>query len=124
MGDQDGRQWGTVVDTPEKDYPPSWRDCEDIRVLDDDGSVLYAGPRWMRCTRIECNALVTHGQIQKGGCVCGQRRVTGAYRLTATEQVMLKRGHYPLLDWEHLAIHGAPRVPQPPLNSNRKGLYD
>ena len=100
MGSQDH-------EAPE-DTPLSWKDCEDIRVLDDAGNVLYAGPRWMRCTRMECGGLVTHGMVRNGGCPCGQRRVVGAYKLSSTEQWKLKRGHYALLPWEYEAIHGRP----------------
>lgn len=90
------------------DKPISWQDCDDIRVLDDDGQVVYAGPRWVRCARAECNSLVTHGQIQQaGGCICGMRRVVPAWKLTSTEKAGLKRGYYPLLNWEHEAIHGS-----------------
>ena len=85
--------------------PIHWTDCEDIRVIDK-GEVVYAGPRWLRCTRMECGGLVTHGRIRNGGCPCGQRRVVGAYKLSTTEQWKLKRGHYALLPWEYEAIHG------------------
>ena len=92
--------------TPDRSDAIDWKECEDIRVLDDDGHVIYSGPRWMRCARAECGGLVTHGMIRNGGCPCGRMRVVAAWKLSATEKAMLKRGHYPLLDWEYKAIHG------------------
>lgn len=79
----------------------AWSDCTDIKVTDDDGQVLYEGPRYLRCVYGECSSVVTHGQIAKnGGCRCGGRKFRAAVLLTKTEQVQLMTGHYPLTDWE------------------------
>lgn len=61
-----------------------WRSCADV-----DGV-----PRWFRCQR--CNALVTHGHIQLGGCgACGTRRLMPAQILSWSEILALKLGRYP-----------------------------
>ncbi len=88
------------LQTNDKTGPLLWSDCEDIEVYSDEQQLLYAGPRYLRCTRSECHELVTQGMVQKGGCWCGNRRLYVAFRLTTTEKAMLKRGYYPLLIWE------------------------
>lgn len=80
--------------------PLSWHDCEDLEIYDDTGELLYAGPRYFRCSRHECSHLVTHGMVRQGGCWCGNRRLVVALRLTTEEKSLLKRGYYPLCQWE------------------------
>lgn len=89
---------------PDDASPVHWAVCEDIRVLTDDGAVLYAGPKYLRCKRAECASLVTHGMTHAGGCFCGNRRLGVALRLTAQERALVKRGYYPLCDWEVVLI--------------------
>lgn len=69
-----------------------WRKCEDV------GGV----PKYLRCMR--CFKLCTHGQINVGGCVCGNRRVCPALALTWREALLLKLGWFPLLPSEQQAI--------------------
>lgn len=88
---------------------PRWDECADVRVIADDGEVLYNGPRYMRCTRPECLLLVTHGMIEQGGCWCGNRRLAVSLRLTVVERERLKAGYYPLNFWERVAIE--PELP-------------
>ncbi len=83
--------------------PLLWTDCDDLEVYDA-GTLLFAGPRYFRCTRAECHHLVTHGMIAQGGCWCGNRRLGVALRLTIEEKNQLKRGYYPLLPWEAAQI--------------------
>jgi len=66
-----------------------WRKCED----------LHDVPRYLRCQR--CLRLVTHGQIDHGGCICGNRRICPALALTWPEAVLLKLGWFPLTPHEH-----------------------
>ena len=68
-----------------------WRSCRDLAEMD-------GVPRWFRCQK--CNALVTHGQIQCGGCECGNRRLHPANVLTWPEIVLLKLGRFRLTDRE------------------------
>lgn len=96
----------------QKTTPPHWTDCEDLEVYSNTGQMLFAGPRYFRCTRIECHQLVTHGMVAQGGCWCGNRRLGVALRLTVEEKALLKRGYYPLVEWELLAI-------QPTLPTNQ-----
>lgn len=85
---------------PVDDSPVDWAVCEDVMVREDDGTLLYNGPKWLRCGREECLKLVTHGQIQQGGCVCGNRRLRPALQLKPMEKVWLKMGLLPLTGWE------------------------
>lgn len=92
-----------VTMPPEKpvdESPVRWSKCEDVRVLDDDGAVIYSGPKYLRCKRSECNGLTTHAMAHQGGCWCGNRRLGVALRLTTEERSLLKRGYYPLCAWE------------------------
>lgn len=99
---------GAALRPPEKpddDSPVRWADCEDITVLDDDGQVIYNGPKYLRCKRDECKELVTHGLIHEhGACWCGNRRLGVALRLTQAERALVKRGFYPLCAWERELI--------------------
>lgn len=89
-----------LQETPAKAYPPRWNECDDLEVRNEWAQIIWAGPRYLRCTRMECHSLVTHGMIAQGGCWCGNRRLTVALRLTTEEKAMLKRGYYPLVPWE------------------------
>lgn len=89
---------------PVDDSPIRWADCEDLVVRDDEGVVLYSGPKYLRCKRAECSELVTHGMAHAGGCWCGNRRLGVALKLTTTEKALLKRGYYPLCAWEQALI--------------------
>ena len=78
-----------------------WTDCaHDVRVHDDDGSVIYSAPRYFRCVRPECRKLVTPGMSQRGGCACGGRKYNPATSLSLVEKIKLKVGFYYLCDWE------------------------
>jgi hypothetical protein len=66
-----------------------WRSCKDLNLEGMEGV-----PRWFRCQK--CNALVTHGQVQTGGCECGNRRLHPANMLTWPEIVLLKLGRFRL----------------------------
>ena len=91
--------------------PVQWDEVGDIRVLDDDGQVLYAGPQYLRCLRQECTLVVTHGMIQRyGGCWCGNRRVAVGLRLRQAEKARLKAGYYDLAPWEVELVQ--PTVPE------------
>lgn len=82
-----------------------WEDLRDLRVLDDNGTLLYAGPAYLRCARPECTELVTHGMIEAyGSCWCGNRRLTVALRLRAGEKARLRSGYYDLVAWEQALI--------------------
>jgi hypothetical protein len=95
---------------PHAGEPPRWSECHDLEVYDDAGDLLYAGPRYFRCARQECCHLVTHGMVRQGGCWCGNRKLLVALRLTTEEKSRLKRGYYPLLDWELACIQ--PTLPE------------
>lgn len=88
---------------PAKPVPPSWRttgwrSCEDVMLP----GVIEGAPRYLRCLR--CYRLVTHGQIQTGGCICGYRKLNPCLRLTWAEILLLKLGWFPLVPWEREAI--------------------
>jgi hypothetical protein len=70
----------------------SWRKCGDVNDV----------PRYLRCQR--CLRLVTHGQIETGGCLCGNRRICPALALTWGEAVLLKLGWFPLSPVERASI--------------------
>jgi hypothetical protein len=53
---------------------------------------------------MRCERLVTRGQVAKGGCTCGVRKVCGCIELTWGEIVKLKLGLYPLNPEERDAI--------------------
>lgn len=93
---------------PVRTDPIQWAEPEDI-IVTDQGQVLYSGPKYVRCTRIECLSLVTQGMVQQGGCWCGNRRVGVVHLLTKAERRRLKAGYYPLTTWEQVLI--APEVP-------------
>jgi hypothetical protein len=74
--------------------------CGVIRVLDGD-TKIYEGPSFFRCELKECRKLVTSGYIeQHGTCYCGARRLRDAVLLTPEEEEALRRGDYPLVEWE------------------------
>lgn len=81
--------------------PLVWWQCEDIEIFDDGGQLVYAGPRYYRCTRAECTSLVTNGMVRTGGCFCGNRRIGVALRLTKVEKERLAQWYYPLVSWEY-----------------------
>jgi hypothetical protein len=89
--------------------PLRWDVCEDLEIRDDTGQVLWAGPRYLRCSRFECHSLVTHGMVAQGGCACGNRRLLVSLKLSVEERDRLKQGYYPLLQWEWDQI--APELP-------------
>jgi len=66
-----------------------WRDCSDIKSGDRAGT-----PRYFRCLRSGCNRLVTHGQVSRGGCFCGNRKLGAATGLTHAEMGLLKIGRF------------------------------
>ena len=83
------------------DYSPiQWGQCEDIIVRDNDGDVIYNGPKYLRCSRQQCNIIVTQAMVRSGGCWCGNRRLIPAIRLTAAERMQVKSGYFPLSAWE------------------------
>ncbi len=98
------------LDTNMRSGELRWTDCEDIELRDDDGEIVYSGPRYFRCSRTECSALVTHGMVRTGGCWCGNRRLIVPIRLTTEEKSLLKRWYYPLVQWEAAQIQ--PVVPE------------
>lgn len=93
-----------LQDSPRAGQPVRWSDCDDLEVYDDDGVLQYAGPRYFRCERQECRHLVTHGMVRQGGCWCGGRKLIVPMRLTTEEKSLLKRGYYPLVQWEQEQI--------------------
>lgn len=100
----------SLVTAEKKDYPPLWTDCEDLEIYDDHGQLIWAGPRYLRCTRAECVHLVTHGMVRTGGCWCGNRRLGVALRLKKDERDKLQQGYYPLCQWEYEQIQ--PTLPE------------
>jgi len=81
-------------------------ECFDVRVRDDDGKIIYAGPRFLRCQRIDCGALVTHGMIQElGSCMCGSRRVRAAVNVMPEEESALQELRLPMLPWERECMY-------------------
>lgn len=87
--------------TPHAGKPVRWDEVGEIRVLDDNGQVLYAGPQYLRCLRQECLLVVTHGMMQRyGACWCGNRRVNVALKVRQAEKAHLKAGYYELTPWE------------------------
>jgi hypothetical protein len=97
-----------LKDEPVNPAPLQWWECDDLEVTNEHGQLLFAGPRYLRCTRPECLHLVTHGMIAQGGCWCGNRRLSVCLRLTKVEKDRLKEGYYPLLPWEAEAIAPEP----------------
>lgn len=80
-----------------------WYDITDIEVKNDDGLVLYNGPKFLRCVYSECGRIVTHGQLEKDGegqCACGGRKTRAAVLLTQDEKNGLMKGKYLLNEWE------------------------
>jgi hypothetical protein len=75
-----------------------WRKCEDVETV----------PKYLRCHR--CFRLVTYGQIEQGGCVCGNRRLCAALALTLAEACLLKFGWFRLAAREQQRIR--PLVPR------------
>jgi hypothetical protein len=110
LGAEDLLARAGLVDGLPKDHPMHWTDCEDLEIFDDEGALIFAGPRYFRCSRAECCHLVTHGMVRAGGCWCGNRRLIVAMRITKSEAEKLKQGYYPLVVWEWLAIE--PLVPE------------
>lgn len=80
-----------------------WYECHDIDVRDDDGNIIYTGPKFMRCVYPECNSLVTQGKIDESGtCYCGGRKMRAAVRVTEEERGEILTGKRPLNDWERI----------------------
>lgn len=78
---------------------------QDIKVVDDDGTLLYEGPPFVRCEQYGCRKLVTQGQIEKdGACLCGGRKLAPAMALLPQEIEDLYAGLYPLVEWEQLFL--------------------
>ena len=83
-------RYGLQVKAPTGWKTQGWRSCADLNTIEINGV-----PRWFRCQR--CNVLVTHGQVDKGGCAaCGNRRLHGARMLTWPEILLLKLGYFPM----------------------------
>lgn len=75
-----------------------WRSCQDLHIKE----VASGSPRYLRCMR--CYRLVTHGQISKGGCSCGFRKLNPCLELTLVEMALLKFGWFPLRAFERDCI--------------------
>ena len=81
-------------------------ECFDVRVRDDDGNIIYSGPRFLRCQRIDCGALVTHGMIQElGSCMCGSRRMRAAVNVMPEEKTAIENMALPMLPWERECMY-------------------
>lgn len=93
-------RFGVSLTESQATGPVRWDECGDLEVRDEWGKLVYAGPRYFRCSRGTCLHLVTHGMVAQGGCWCGNRRLAVAHRLTTEERALLKRGYYPLVAWE------------------------
>ena len=81
----------------------SWYDCVDIVVKDDDGEIIYDGPKFLRCAYpSDCGSIVTHGWLDQndGHCYCGGRKFRAALMLKPEEQRALMMGKHPLNEWE------------------------
>ena len=83
-----------------------WYDCTDIDVFDDDGVLIYRGPKFLRCMANECQGIVTQGMIEEiGKCGhCGFRKTRSATKLSRDEVNDFLTGKYPLNEWEHLFV--------------------
>jgi hypothetical protein len=84
-------------------------ECYDVKVWDDDGTLVYQGPRFYRCTASVCgNALHTVRQISEGGgCrVCGMTKFMPAVKLLPEEQQALMAGTYKMHPWEVAILEG------------------
>jgi hypothetical protein len=79
--------------------------CGDIRILDDDKTLIYEGPSFVRCEQYGCRKMVTNGYLEThGNCYCGGRKFRDAILLTAEEEEGLRAGEYPLNEWERTFI--------------------
>jgi len=76
-----------------------WRDCSDIKTGDRANT-----PRYFRCYKPGCNRLVTHAQVQMGGCYCGNRKISASIGLTHMEILLMKIGWFPLDDDEKALV--------------------
>jgi hypothetical protein len=82
-----------------------WFDCVDVEIHDDDGQLVYSGPKFLRCMADECGQLVTHGMLAEyGSCSCGFRRVRPATVITRDEKSGLLNGKYLLNEWETICM--------------------
>lgn len=83
-----------------------WYDCIDIRVTDDDGQVLYDGPKFLRCQYTECAEIATQGWLEEhdGHCYCGGRKFRPALLLTTEEKRAFMNGKYSLNAWETMMV--------------------
>ncbi len=82
---------------PQRADPTDWTDSRDIEREPGQG---YA-PRYFRCVNPRCLALVTDGQILRGGCNCGGVKMMPAGMLSDEERIGLVRGDYPLTQREY-----------------------
>jgi hypothetical protein len=79
--------------------------CGRIEVKDAGGLVIYRGPSFVRCVQFSCRKMVTNGYIERHGhCYCGGRRFQDAVGLLPTEIEGLRRGDYPLNEWEAVFV--------------------
>jgi len=85
-----------------------WFVCGDVKIMDDDGSVIYAGPNFLRCMNTECGSLVTHGGYQADHACrkCGNRRLKPCQILSEEEIRDLRNYAYKLTWWEEEMIFG------------------
>lgn len=84
-------------------------ECYDVKVFDDDGALIYQGPRFYRCTAAVCgNALHTVRQINEdGGCrICGMTKFMPAVRLLPDEEFEVASGMYRMHPWEQDILRG------------------
>jgi hypothetical protein len=86
-----------------------WTDITDVRITDEDGNVLYEGPKFLRCYYNECLSIVTQGQINlHGRCAsCGGRKFRQTVLLKQNEIMDLSSGKHVLAQWEKEMIDGS-----------------
>ena len=84
----------------------NWYDCVDIEVIDDDGNIIYDGPKFIRCTYVaDCGFVVTQGYLQEHGCCyCGGRKFAPARVIKPEERERLLSDETPKTEWEAMMI--------------------
>lgn len=82
-----------------------WYDITDIQIKDDEGIIVFSGPKFQRCFYHECGKLVTYGYLEEHqSCFCGGRKFRVPSVLTEVERQDLLSGAYPLTELEVLYI--------------------
>lgn len=81
-------------------------ECGEYKIWDDDGELIYHGPRFVRC--FDCQRFHTIKEVHHfGSCVnCGLHKFKPVLKVTPTDLVLLESGTLMMYPWEMAILKG------------------